>query len=81
MYRVLSVSPSEHHRWRKRPEKSHAIENKRLDAQIKVIYKKHKRRYASPGRSNSKIRSLPLTVSTFYGKPVLHGRQFLILFT
>ena len=48
MCRVLSVSRSGYYRWRKRPESRRAIENKRLDAHIKVIYKKHRGRYGSP---------------------------------
>ena len=48
MCRVLSVSRSEYYGWRKRPESRRAIENKRLDTLIKMIYKKHKGRYGSP---------------------------------
>jgi len=48
MCRVLSVSRSGYYRWRNRPESRRAIENRRLDANIKVIYKKHKGRYGSP---------------------------------
>lgn len=48
MCRVLLVSRSGYYRWRKRPESRRAIENRRLDAHIKVIYNKHKGRYGSP---------------------------------
>jgi len=48
MCRVLSVSRSGYYRWRSRRESRRAAENKRLDAHIKAIYKKHKGRYGSP---------------------------------
>ena len=48
MCRALSVSRSGYYRWHKRPESRRARENRRLDANIKVIYKKHKGRYGSP---------------------------------
>lgn len=48
MCRIFSVSRSGYYRWRNRPESSRSIENKRLDAHIKAIYKKHKGRYGSP---------------------------------
>jgi hypothetical protein len=48
MYRVLSVSRNGYYQWRKRPENRRAVENKRLDANIKAIYKKHKGRCGSP---------------------------------
>jgi transposase InsO family protein len=48
MCRALSVSRSGYYSWRKRPESQRAIENRRLDAHIKAIYKKHKGRYGSP---------------------------------
>jgi len=48
MCRILSVSRSGYYRWRKRPESRRSIQNKRLNAHIKAIYKKHKGRYGSP---------------------------------
>ena len=48
MCRVLSVSRSGYYRWRGRPESRRAIENRRLDAHIKAIFMKSKRRYGSP---------------------------------
>ena len=48
MCRVFSVSRSGYYRWRGRPESRRAIENRRLDARIKTIYEKSKRRYGSP---------------------------------
>ena len=48
MCRVFSVSRSGYYRWRDRPESRRAIENRRLDARIKTIYEKSKRRYGSP---------------------------------
>ena len=48
MCRVLSVSRSGYYRWRKRPEHGSQAHNKRLNAHIKRIYKKHKGRYGSP---------------------------------
>lgn len=48
MCRVFSVSRSGYYRWRGRPESRRTIENRRLDARIKTIYEKSKRRYGSP---------------------------------
>jgi len=48
MCRVFSVSRTGYYSWRSRPESRRTIENKRLDAQIKAIYKKHKGRSGSP---------------------------------
>ncbi len=48
MCRVFSVSRSGYYRWRGRSESRRAIENRRLDAHIKAIFKKYKGRYASP---------------------------------
>ena len=48
MCRVFSVSRSGYYRWRSRPESRRAIENRRLDAHIKAIFKQHKVRYGSP---------------------------------
>ncbi len=48
MCRVLSVSRSGYYNWRSRPESRRAVENRRLDAHIKAIYKKHKGRCGSP---------------------------------
>ncbi len=48
MCRVLSVSRSGYYTWRSRAESRRTIENRRLDARIKAIYKKHKGRYGSP---------------------------------
>jgi transposase InsO family protein len=48
MCRTLSVSRSGYYSWRQRPESRRAIENRRLDAHIKAIYKKYKGRYGSP---------------------------------
>jgi putative transposase len=48
MCRVLSVSRSGYYSWRSRPESRRAVENRRLDAHIKAIYKKHKGRCGSP---------------------------------
>ena len=48
MCRVLSVSRSGYYRWRGRPESRRAIANRRLDAHIKAIFMKRKRRYGSP---------------------------------
>ena len=48
MCRVFAVSRSGYYRWRGRPESRRSIENRRLDAHIKAIYMKSKRRYGSP---------------------------------
>ena len=48
MCRIFSVSRSGYYRWRSRPESRHSLENKRLDVNIKAIYKQHKGRYGSP---------------------------------
>ena len=48
MCRIFSVSRSGYYSWRYRPESRRTIENRRLDAHIKSIYKKHKGRYGSP---------------------------------
>jgi transposase InsO family protein len=48
MCRALSVSRSGFYRWRRRPESKRTIENRRLDAHIKAIFMKSKRRYGSP---------------------------------
>jgi len=48
MCRALEVSRSGFYRWSKRPESRRQIENRRLDAHIKAIYMKSKRRYGSP---------------------------------
>jgi putative transposase len=44
----MSVSRSGFYRWQKRPESGRRIENRRLDAHIKSIYIKSKKRYGSP---------------------------------
>ncbi len=48
MCRVLLVSRSGYYSWRSRPESRRAVENRRLDARIKVIYRMHKGRCGSP---------------------------------
>ena len=48
MCRVLTVSRSGFYSWLKRPESQRKIENRQLDAHIKSIYMKSKRRYGSP---------------------------------
>jgi putative transposase len=48
MCRALSVSRSGYYSWRRRAESRRAMDNRRLDAHIKAIYKKHKGRYGSP---------------------------------
>ena len=48
MCRALSVSRSGYYNWRGRPDSQRTIDNKRLDAHIQAIYKKHKGRYGSP---------------------------------
>ena len=48
MCRTLSVSRSGYYSWRGRPESRRAMENRRLDAHIKVIYIKRRGRYGSP---------------------------------
>lgn len=48
MCRVFSVYRSGYYRWRGHPESRRTIETRRLDARIKSIYEKSKRRYGSP---------------------------------
>ena len=48
MCRAFSVSRSGYYRWYNRPESPRTIENRRLDAHIRVIFKKYKGRYGSP---------------------------------
>ena len=48
MCRVFSVSRSGYYSWRRRPESRRAIANRRLDAHITAIYRKHRGRYGSP---------------------------------
>jgi transposase InsO family protein len=48
MCRALSVSRSGYYSWRSRPESRRVAENRRLDAHIKAIYERSKRRYGSP---------------------------------
>jgi putative transposase len=48
MCRVFSVSRSGYYRWRGRPESRRTMENRRLDARIKIVYETSKRRYGSP---------------------------------
>jgi transposase InsO family protein len=48
MCRILSVSRSGYYRWLGRPESTRKVQNKRLNAHIKAVYKKHKGRYGSP---------------------------------
>lgn len=52
MCQALSVSRSGFYSWLKRPESRRQIENRRLDAHIKSIYMKSKRRYGSPKITN-----------------------------
>jgi transposase InsO family protein len=48
MCRVLEVSRSGYYRWLKRKPSQRAIDNKRLDAEIREIYDSSKGRYGSP---------------------------------
>jgi len=48
MCKVLNVSPSGYYDWRSRPESSRQRSNRRLDAQIHVLFGEHKQRYGSP---------------------------------
>jgi len=48
MCRVLEVSRSGYYRWLKRKPSKRAIDNKRLDAEIREIYDSSKGRYGSP---------------------------------
>ena len=62
MCRALEVSRSGFYRWSKRPESRRQIENRRLDAHIKAIYMKSKRRYGSP-KITAELRSQGWKVS------------------
>ena len=62
MCRVLSVSRSGYYRWRGRPESRRAIENRRLDAHIRAIFMKSKKRYGSP-KITDELNDMGLAVS------------------